>query len=265
MEKQNTKMHVLLAKAEHSSAVFNKEISDYTVLFRNKQGMFRGERKTYAPREGYPDDPSKVGVTKVQSTVDEQFDWFQEKIAAPYLKEQFSIEATNSLGAKKVELIVDGVSFGFVTALDLMRLKSLLTNSNLDAMYNTIPVRSDSQIWQEADEYKGRRVYCNPMLSGVTRTTESEEMILRDPNLDPAHLPANYNAKTTIKKKTIEIGDYTVQNFSGEWTQTEKAKLLDRKSRLLGAVIAALKEVNDVDATPSNLDVDAVLNFIHKG
>ena len=132
-------------------------------------------------------------------------------------------------------------------------------------MYNTIPVRSDSQIWQEADEYKGRRVYCNPMLSGVTRTTESEEMILRDPNLDPAHLPANYNAKTTIKKKTIEIGDYTVQNFSGEWTQTEKAKLLDRKSRLLGAVIAALKEVNDVDATPSNLDVDAVLNFIHKG
>ena len=259
-------MNVLLAKAEHSSAVFNKEIGEYAALFRNKQGMFCGTRKTYAPREGYPDDPSKVGVTKVQSTVDEQFDWFQKKVAAPYLKEQFSIEATNSLGAKKVELVVDGTSFGMLTALDLMRLKSLLTNANLDAMYNLIPVRSDSEIWQEAgDEYQGRKVYCNPMLSGVTRTTESEEVVLKDPNLDPAHLPANYNAKTTIKKRTIEIGDYTVQNFSGAWTQTQKAQLLDRKSRILGAVIAALKEVNDVEAAPSNLDVDAMLNFLHKG
>ena len=265
MEKQNLKMNVLLAMAEHSQAVFNKEIGEYANLFKNKQGMFRGTRKTYAPREGYPDDPSKVGMTKVQSTVDEQFDWFQKKAAAPYLKEQFSIEATNSLGAKKVELVVDGVSFGYLTALDLMRLKSILTNGNLDVMYNMIPVRSDSEIWQESDEYKGRKVYANPMLSGVTRTTESEEVILRDPNLDPAHLPANYNAKTTVKKKTIEIGDYTVQNFSGEWTQTEKAKLLDRKSRLLGAVVSALKEVNDVEAVPSNLDVDAMLNFLHKG
>lgn len=263
-EKQQIKMNVLLAKAEHSAAVFNKEMSEYAGLFRNKQGMFRGVRKTYSPREGFPEDPSKMGVTKVQSTVDEQFNWFQNKVAAPYLKEQFSIESTNSLGAKKVPLVVDGVNLGELTALDLMRLKSILTNGSLDLMYNSIPVRSDSEIWEEADgEYAGRKVYCNPMLSGVSRTTESEEVILRDPNLDPAHLPANYNAKTTLKKRTIEIGDYTVQNFSGEWTQTQKAQLLDRKSRLLGAVIAALKEVNDADAAESNLNVDAMLTYLH--
>lgn len=33
---------------------------------------------------------------------------------------------------------------------------------------------------------------------------DSEEVILKDPNLDPAKLPANYNAKVTVKKKTVE-------------------------------------------------------------
>lgn len=50
---------------------------------------------------------------------------------------------------------------------------------------------------------------------GITRTTESEEVILKDPNLDPAKLPANYNAKVTVKKKTVETGDYTLQKFTG--------------------------------------------------
>lgn len=265
-EKNIIKMNTLLAKVDHSQAVFNKEMSAYAALFKNKQGMFRGERKTYAPREGYPEDPTKQGTTSVQSTVNEQLDWFADKVAINYLTEQFSVEATNSLGAKKVPLVVDGINFGELTALDLMRLKSILTSGPLDLMYETLPVRSDSEVWTKADgDYAGREVFCTPMLKGVTRTTESEEVILKDPNLDPAHLPANYNAKTTVKKKTVEIGDYTMQKFSGEWTQTQKAQLLDRKSRLLNAVIAALKEVNDVEAAKSNLDVKAVLNFIHRG
>ena len=260
------KMNTLLAKVDHSQAVFNKEVTAYAGLFRNKQGMFRGERKTYAAREGYQEDATKQGTTAVQSTVNEQFDWFTDKVAMNYLTEQFSVEATNSIGAKKVPLIVDGVKLGELTALDLMRLKSILTSAPLDTMYERIPVRSDSEVWTKADgDYANREVYCTPMLKGVTRTTESEEVILKDPNLDPAHLPANYNAKTTVKKKTVEIGDYTMQKFSGEWTQTQKAQLLDRKSRLLNAVIAALKDVNDIEAAPSNLDVKALLNYIHKG
>ena len=36
--------------------------------------------------------------------------------------------------------------------------------------------------------------------------------------VDPAKLPANYNAKVTVKKKTVETGDYTLQKFTGAWT-----------------------------------------------
>ena len=103
------------------------------------------------------------------------------------------------------------------------------------------------------------------MIVGIQRSSEKEEVILKDPNLNPEKLPANYVAKTTIKTKTIEVGDYTSQIFSGEWNHRQRAELLRRRSALLKAVIEALKVVNDVEATQSDLDVKKLLNYIHQG
>ena len=260
-------MNTMLAKAEHTGSVYKKEVNDYLQIFRNKQGMFRGEKKTFAPRDGFQDEPTKRGTTMVQSTVDEQFEWFITKIAKQYLDEQFTIEATNSLGANTVELKVDGFSFGRLTALELMRLKSILTDSSFDDMLKNIPVRSDSEIWKKSEDqdYAGRNIYETEMQSGVTRTTESEDIILKDPNIDPEKLPSNYRAQVTTKKRTVETGDYTMQRFSGEWTQTQKAELLNRKSRLLSAVIVALKEVNSLDCKESNLNSEGLLSYIFRG
>lgn len=260
------KMNTLLAKVDHGTASFNRMIGDYFAFFKNKQGMFEGIKKTFKPRDGYQEDARYMGTTKVATTVREKLDWFEEN-AVTYLKELFSIEATNSKGANKVELKVGDVSFGFLTALDLMRLKTLLTKKEWEEMYNNIPVRSDAEVWEDCtdDEYAGREIFQTPMLTGVTRTTESEEVILKDPNLDPAKLPANYNAKVTVKKRTVETGDYTLQKFTGEWTQRQRAELLRRRSQLLAAVIEALKEVNDVDSEKSNLDVNKMIDFLHRG
>lgn len=260
------KMNTLLAKVEHGAASFNRMVGDYFAFFKNKQGMFEGIKKTFKPREGYQEDARYMGTTKVATTVDEKLQWFEEN-AVPYLKNLFSIESTNSKGAKKVELKVGNVSFGFLTALDLMRLKTVLTKKEWEEMYNNIPVRSDAEVWEPCTdgEYAGREIFQTPMQTGVTRTTESEEVILKDPNLDPAKLPANYNAKTTIKKRTVETGDYTLQKFTGAWTQRQRAELLRRRSQLLAAVIEALKEVNDVESEDPNLDVEGMINFLHYG
>ena len=260
------KMNTLLAKVEHGAASFNRMVGDYFAFFKNKQGMFEGIKKTFKPREGYQEDARYMGTTKVATTVDEKLQWFEEN-AVPYLKNLFSIESTNSKGAKKVELKVGNVSFGFLTALDLMRLKTVLTKKEWEEMYNNIPVRSDAEVWEPCTdgEYAGREIFQTPMQTGVTRTTESEEVILKDPNLDPAKLPANYNAKTTIKKRTVETGDYTLQKFTGAWTQRQRAELLRRRSQLLAAVIEALKEVNDVESEDPNLDVEGLINFLHHG
>lgn len=260
------KMNTLLAKVEHSTSSFNKMIGDYYAFFSKKQGMFEGIKKTFKPREGYLEDPSKMGTTKVATTVGEKLEWFEEN-AIPHLKDLFSIEATNSKGANRVELKVGDVSFGELTALELMRLKTILTKKELEQMYENIPVRSDSEVWEDCDnpEYKGREIFQTPMQSGVTRTTESEEVILKDPNLDPTKLPANYNAKVTLKKRTVETGDYTLQKFTGAWTQRQRAEVLRRRSQLLAAITEALKVVNDVETEKPNLKVDTLINFLHKG
>lgn len=260
------KMNTLLAKVDHATASVAKLFSDYVQFFKNKQGMFRGSKKTFVPRDGYVEDPTRMGTTVVATTVDEKMDWFNEQFKN-WLKDVFSVEATNSKGAKTVELVVDGKSFGNLTALELMRLKSILTNKDLEAVFANIPVRSDSEVWTPAQdpEYNGRKVFETALIKGVTRTTEKEEVILKDPNLDPAHLPANYQAKTTIKSKTVETGDYTAQSFTGEWTQRQRAELLRRRSTLLAAVIEALKVVNDTPVENPNLDVNAVVDYIYRG
>lgn len=260
------KLNTLLAKADHGTSMFNRMIGDYSAFFKNKQGMFEGIKKTFKPRDGYAEDARYMGTTKVATTVEEKLEWFENN-ATPYLKDVFSIEATNSAGAPRVELIVDGISFGKLTALDLMRLKTILTGKQLEDMYTNIPVRSDSEVWLEGtdEEYAGRSICQTEMLKGVTRTTESEEVILKDPNLDPAKLPANYNAKVTVKKKTVETGDYTLQKFTGAWTQRQRAELLQRRSKILAAVIEALKVVNDNEAQSPNLNVEKLVTFLHHG
>lgn len=261
-----TKMNTLLAMVEHSTASKARLIGDYAKFFKTNQGSFRGVKKTFTPREGFPEDPSKMGTTTVVTTVDEKLDWFQQQFSA-WLNQVFSLEATNSRGANTVELKVGNVSFGQLSAIELMRLKNILTDKALESVFENIPVRSDSEVWVPTTnpDYSGRAVFETAMLSGVTRTTEKEEVILKDPNIDPAHLPANYQAKTTIKNRLIETGDYTTQNFSGEWTQRQRAELLRRRSVLLEATIEALKKVNDIEVEDSRLNVDNFVNYLLKG
>lgn len=259
-------MNTLLAKVEHGSSRFSKMIGDYLAFFKGKQGAFAGIKKTHVPREGYTEDKSCIANTKVITTVGEKLEWFEQQ-SIPFLKELFAVEATNSKGANTVELVVDGISFGHLTALDLMRLKTLLTKKEWVEMYESIPVRPDEKVWEPCtnQEYEGREIFQTPMLKGITRTTESEEVILKDPNINPDKLPANYNARTTVKKKTVETGDYTLQEFTGGWTHRQRAELLRRRSQLLAAVVEALKEVNDTVSEKPNLNVETFVNFLHHG
>lgn len=265
MEKR-MKMNTLLATVEHEAASANSMVRDYAGFFKTKQGAFRGAKNTYEAKDGFADKPEKRGVTRVTTTVQEKLDWFEERYI-PYLKDLFKVEATNSKGAPRIELIVEGHSFGMLSAAELMRLRNILTSKELDTMYDNIPVRSDAVVWETCtdEEYAGREIMQTPMLISTERTTEKEEVILKDPNIDPQHLPSNYRATTTVKQTVLEIGTSTHQEFSGEWTQRKRAELLRRKSAILNAITAALKEVNDVEVENENLDAEALVNFIHYG
>lgn len=261
--KKSTKLNVLLAKTDHLASNFAGMLKDYIKFFKNSQGAFMGEKRTYAPKEGTIDEPSKRKNTQVQTTVNEKFDWFKEN-STEYIDSLFSVEATNASGLAKAELVVGGESWGELTSLELLRLKSLLENNDFKSMLEIIPVRSDSLIWTKStnEMYQERDVYETPLQEGVEKTTEVTSYVLEDPNIGKLKDASGYTPQIATKKTVMELGDYTYQMFTGTATQREKADILKKRTVLLTAVIEALKTCNEVEVQPSNLTSEKILGYL---
>ncbi len=259
------KLNVLLAKTDHLATSFKKSIEDYTGYFKSKQGDFKGEKKTYEPKAGTIDSPGKRENKIVVTTVAEKLKWLEEN-STEYIDALFSQEATNANGLAKAKLVIDGKEWGEFSSLELLRLKSLLENGNVEQMYTNIPVRSDSENWTATtqEQYRDREIYEGSLLAGVEKTTEKETYILPDPNI-AAIKDGKYTPSLAQKNTVIELGDYTHQKFSGELSHRERAEILKRRSKLLSAVIEALKISNEAEAIPSKINATKIFGYLHYG
>ena len=260
------KLNVVLAVTDQLRSKYKKSIDDLTKFCTKSQGSFKGEKRTYTPREGTIDEPGKRGITRVVTTVDEKIEFFIKE-SENFIDALFSQENTNSLGRAEAKLEVNGEDWGTYTSLELLRLKSLVESSdlgNLTAMLMSIPVRSDSEVWVKSNDpdYADRDVYQTERVSGINKTTTKEEYILQDPNLKTG---MDYTPMKGIKNKVVELGDYTRQNFSGEWSHQQRAMALKRKSDLLAAITIALKKANDCVAEKSDLNARKIFEYIFYG
>jgi len=255
------KLNTLLAKTDALSSGFMALLSDYGRFFTKSQGAFLGEKRTYQPKEGTIDEPSKRGNILVQTTVPEKLNWFRET-TKDYIDSLFAQEKTNASGVATAELVVDGKSWGEYTSLELLRLKSLVENNELHRMMSSIPVRSDSEEWSLSTNsaYQGRDIYEGPKEEGTNITTVKEDYILKDPNVSDKS--PNYNAKVAQKTTIVTLGDYTRQKFSGQWSQRQKAEAIRRKTALRVAIIAALKVCNEAEVIESELTSDKIFGYI---
>lgn len=250
------KLNVLLALREKLGNRYSNMVGDYTSFFKNKQGAFRGTLKTHSPLEGYPVDLTKVANERVVTTVKEKMDWFIKE-ALEYYNTTLSIEATNGENAASVPLEFEGKVYGPYPATVLLRLKDIFADDKFAQMLQQVPVREGNRVWVEADEdedYKKRGVVQTERQSGETKTTETHQEILKDPNLNPDNIPSNYRATVTNIATTVKTGNYTTQFFSGEWTHEKRAALLKRRSELLDAISIALQKVNDREAKECKID-----------
>lgn len=266
--KSALKLNTLLAMTDGLRVNFKNMVANYTKFFTNSQGAFLGVKNTYEPKQGMIDDPSKKAFIKVITTVDEKIDYFTKE-SAETIAGIFSVERTNAAGVANAELVVDGKSWGVFSSLELLRLKSLLEGKefgSFEGFLSSIPVRSDAKIWEktDAEEYTGRAIWESPLQGGVTRTSVKEEYILEDPNLSKIN-SLNYTPKIANKTVSMDIGDYTMQNFSGEWSQRERAYALKRRADLLIAVTQALKEANDCQVIESTLTAQTIFGYILRG
>lgn len=258
------KLNVLLAVTDHLAGQFKAMVDDYGKFFKTHQGSFKGERKTYAPNPDTIDDPSARGTKLVVTTVDEKLKYFESN-SAEYFDALFSQEATNASGKANAELKIGDKSFGTFSSLELLRLKSLLEGGNFKAVYESIPVRNDDELWTPAhdDSYSNRTgIYASTLVEGSKKTTTKESYILPDPNISKTD--ARYTPQVASKDTTVELGKFTHQRFSGEWSHRQRAELLGRRDKLLAAVTEALKIANEVETVSSSLTANKLFNYLHR-
>lgn len=260
-----TKLNVLLAKTDHLAGSFKKGLEDYVKFFKTSQGAFKGEKKTYEPKANTIDAPGERVNKLVVTTVDEKLKYLQDN-SREYIDALFAQERTNASGLAKARLKVDDQDFGEFTSMELLRLKTILEGGSLKEMYESLPVREDNQTWNPTnnESYRGRKIFESNLLSGVSKSVMKESYILPDPNIGKGD-GSKYTPQIATKDTVIELGDYTYQKFTGEASHVERAAILGRRTKLLTAVIEALKVANEAEIVPSEMTSDKLFNFLHTG
>lgn len=262
------KLNVLLGTVEQLSSPYKQAIKDYITFFTKSQGAFKGIKKTYIPKPDTQDLPSERESKKVVTTVQEKLNWLVETNGL-YIDNLFKVEATNGGGGVTAMLIVDDVEFGSLNSLELLRLISLLESEDLENMYKNIPVRSDAEIWNQStnEMYKDRPgIWEQPMNSGIKNSIIKREYIMKNPNINP-DLPSAVNQTPVkgVEDILFPLGDWTIQHFSGEISQREKAEMLRWRSKLLVAAKAALKTANEAVVGTSNMTAAKLFGYLHTG
>ncbi len=252
------KLFTILAKTELLSVGFKNMKKDYIQFFKNKQTAFRGIRKTYAASEGAIDEPAKREYKAVITTANEKLDYFVEH-TTDYINNLFSLEKTNATGKAVAPLIVDGKKWGDFTSLELMRLKSLIDDQDFKNLYGQLPVREETKIWVLSDV---PNIWIDELQHYQNTTTEKEQYILNDPNLDKID-GAKYSPQVAVKETKKILGLGTQQNFSGEMSHLQRAKILANLARLQVAVLEALKQANDCEVVESEMTAKKLFDFLH--
>lgn len=261
----NLKLNIILAKTDHLASSFKKTFEDYVKFFKNNQGSFKGEKKTYDPKAGMIDLPGERSNKLVVTTVDEKLEWLEEN-SKEYIDCLFAQEKTNASGVAIAPLVVEGKTVGTFSSLELLRLKSLLESGTVVGMYENIPVRNDDEVWNVTDSemYSGRDIFESPIQQGTRKSTLKESYILSDPNIS-AIKDGKYQPQVAVKDTIIDLGDYTFQKFSGEWSHRQRAEVLRRRTTMLTAIIEALKIANECEVIQSSLTANKIFNYLHRG
>ena len=88
---------------------------------------------------------------------------------------------------------------------------------------------------------------------------------MEDPNLANLKSGADYRPQVAQKDSIIDVGEYSYQKFTGEWSHRQRAEVLRRRTNLLTAVIEALKVANEAEALKSSLTGKKIFDYLHRG
>jgi hypothetical protein len=253
------KLNVLLAKTDQLSAIIKANITDTIDKFKNKQTLFRGERKAFKERSPEFADPTQILDKQVHSTVEETLGYLF-KLTHNYLSAKLDQEATNCSGLAKAELIINNESYGEFTTGELMALKGFFEQQIFKDMLGNMPTMSLAERWTKCNtpEYASRAVYENPLQQWVAKQTEIYEV----PHFDPQ---GKQPAVIVKEKKTIEVADLERQLYTGEVSHIDKAYMIARLSELSLAIKEALEKANEAEVIKSKMNIKRLFRYLQTG
>lgn len=252
----SNKLNVLLAKTDQLNAVIKKNITDAIATFKNKQAMFKGEKTIYKHRAAEFANPSANIDKPVASTV---YEWLRYtfKGGEEFLKAKLDQEATNCSGTAKADLVVEGRNFGKLTTGELMALKGFFEQAALRDMFEAMPTISLTERWKDTEnlEYKDREIKESTIQEWIDKETITSPSVVWD--------PAGKQPGVTINiKSTVEKADISRQLFSGEISHVERAAILERLTKTVVGIKAALEHANNAEVVPSTAKATDIFAYI---
>lgn len=249
MKKKEVLLHQLLAFEGDEVNKGRKVLSDVKNTFISKPNHFDGHSRTYHPDS---DDTDRVDdeFTQIVTTVQEQLNMINEKVAKTF-DTVLTKETTNSSNTAKAELIVEGESFGELSATSLLYLEKAI--SELRKVYETIPVLPPGKVWQYNSD---TGVYETEQAVTFRNVKEIVPVVLYEATKE-------HPAQVKESSRNIKVGEYHEIKRSGRIFQKKKQELLDRLDILIKEIKCAREKANSIPVVEMNIG-KKIFNFINK-
>jgi len=246
----SNKLHELLAVEGDLDGIFKKITQETLVTFTKKESYFLGRIKELKLFNA----EAEVTAPEVQAmvtTVPERL-YYQAKHIIRFLDAVLQKEATNQIAA--APLVVDSVTISeSVPATFLLGMESKL--KHIRAIYDAIPTLAPQTDWVK-DPDKGKGVYKDKNPDETFKSIKvTEPVVLYEATKE-------HPAQVKEGVKTVDVGKYKTQNWSGMLTSARKAQLIERIDKLLRAVKKARQKANRAEVVKGNIG-KAMFEYIH--
>ena len=245
------KLHAVLAVEATNKAQSEKLLNEQSSNFTKNDSRFDGLTRVLIPLEGEGErmttDNKIINYTVIENVA------YVAEVVCKYLNTTLSKEETNSSGAAKAELIIDGQSYGQVGATSLLALENYL--AKVRRFYETIPTLDPTKDWQDdPDKERGHKKTERELKYKTEKRTK--HIVVHPPT---EHFAAEIRESTV----DVQVGKYETIYTSTKISTRDKAELLTRIDKVIEAIKVARAKANEAEAIQTDL-ATKLLEFINK-
>lgn len=245
----SNKLHELLAVEQDRKNKAAAALGETLQTFSKRDVLFDGMSKRYVAMEEDSEiipDETKEMVTTLKEKLQQTLETFGIGIDAHLSKEE-----TNASNTAKAELIVDGVSFGVLSATSLLALETHL--GKLRELYLAIPTLDLTKKWI----YDAQRAVYRTEDEVKFRSIKRPKVIVK------YEATKEHPAQTELLYLDYQVGKYETTYYSGKISANQKALLLRRLDMLVEAIKTARAKANNVDVQNTSI-AKRLFDFINK-